>query len=343
MPRIPLNDGEHIIIDVPRDEPSRSQSPERRKGIVRPRDHSQELGRRRLKKEGLIRFFDLGYIIGVGDVYASSIPTFDPVNGLSGTGLDQTDIDAKYFDLRDQILAIPEADIFTSFTHLTKTHPVIANSYLEYVSDTLGYVNDVPANITAFSTEGLKLSPSEAVTLNLGNSYFLSRSPMDDEDGLWKITNEPSFGADAVSFTKSNNMDVAISPTFAYQGAGVSYSRDEALNQFIATLPRASAPWDSSGSSYAVRYDLWRIMRASPDARAAEETALVWTLISPASFAPAGTFPPPPAEPVAAIYDAAIFDAIFDFGSGVQAPIGTLQLIIRQNGQYFYFWKAALV
>lgn len=306
----------------------------KRKGVVRPRRDGRDPGRRRLKKTGGIRFFDLGDLITGTDPYASFIPPVIGTPTLPG------DCDSAYFSLRDQVLAISASEIFSSFRKMTKTAAVSRDLLIGYTDDSLGYIEGRPSTIDKFVDDSLNLSDTELSTLSVyGRIPFLdSVLPSGDDGGTWKITNTASFAASSVSFTRSANMDVGWMPALTYQLGAVTTSSSDGqyLNGIAAVVPRSAAPalyLDDAPSAWALAYDRYRWMRLSPDARA---NSTLTGSIPPSSFAPSGDFPAPPStpNPMTTLWDSVVVGA-----GGSVLPSGALMFIIKKENQIYYFWK----
>lgn len=223
MPRIPLNDGERIIIDVPKDrEPS--QSPARRKGVVRARSAGDELGRRRLKKGGYLNFYDFGQILVTGNWedldYSEPLVFNTPGDWSSGVANPIAD----YSILRDKILEVPANQWKTRYrklsfeaaerygldgvsASLSEYYPVARNgSRLVFADPT----NPIVAG-TKWEAGGLKL---ETIPEDL---LFKSYRAFEDfavgSGRAVKVTETPNYAdPEVVGFELAQNADIFLVP-----------------------------------------------------------------------------------------------------------------------------------
>lgn len=302
----------------------------RRSGIAAPRDRRQ-LGRRRQQKAQGIRFYDLGQRANGADIYHGYL--LNVIDGWNPQLGSESELIPTFNALRDEILAVGS---LSNFMPISKNGATAKSLRLQF-----DVFDDYPENLSQYEGNTLTISETELEGFSMIPSVrvFTAGSRNWPYFGsTLKITNAPSYSADPVAFEPSVNMDVGIVPALAHQrGAtirtGGSVAQD-VLNGIYATTPRSALPFTDSVDEYEINYDLWRVMKASPDARAftVSTSGPPGASISPAGFPHPGDYPPPPGTPFTS--------GAADFGDDLDPEDipGRLVLIVKKGGGTFYFW-----
>lgn len=327
-----------IIITLPRKPRKSKGGSSVRRGPIINKKKSDYLSRRR--RPGGITFYDLGQF--ANGTSLTHHFTQDIIDG-SIQPPEESQILSELVEIRDHIFETPESQMFSAFKKLNKSAAVAQSLQIGlYDADTDTVVYAAPADIDAFVGDSLTITQEQADQFDMSgdNAIFpFTLSPY--ADAGFKITSVRDYSASAVSFTPSVKMDIAIAPALSEMNASVNYpsgtpgtSLVDIMGGVVSTIPRNLAPV-ATGFAYADTYDKWRMMRGLPDIRARRnDISDVWSDISPASFAPPAYFPAPPATPDPGSTSAV--GQIID----VADQSGELRMIIKQNGQFFYFWVA---
>jgi hypothetical protein len=245
---------------------------------------------------------------------------------------------AAWDGIKSEIFAAP--NIFTAFKKISKTDAIAQSLILGIYdpdADTVNYVNMTECDEVAGST--LRLSQEQAENLDIqGDAAIFPLSLSIDN---FKVTAARSPDADSVSFTPSQNMDIGIAPEFSDMAGSVNYPSGspglgltEIIGGVYSTIPRNLAPV-LNGFDYADLYDKWRMFRGLPGVRARRDSiGGTWSDIDVDAFAPPTYFPVPPAEP-----DPATTNAVAVIGGTSSSETDALLMVIRQNGNMFYFWQ----
>lgn len=315
-----------ITITRKKKAPSSSGGSSRRKGVVSQSRNRQDLGRRRLKQDVQIRFWDFGQYANGDPVY----PSF--VDGNSGTMNDLIP------PLNAEILAVP--DPFNAFKPLDKASPVATELLLTYGAEV-----GRPADLDNYSGNTLSMSNDEFSTFSFGGTagqFFAISSSFNIESlNLGHITNVPDPDAPDVELP-NGSMDIGLAPAPVFQYGAVGYDVPpssflvDRLNFLYAVIERGSAPIlaGSLDSDYASNYEKWRVMREQTHARADRSDGGPAAPIAPSAFAPSTYFPAPPAEPSGSeTYNSVL-------GLNPAEPYADmLMAIIRKGSQLYYVWS----
>lgn len=319
-----------VTITIKRKKRTPSRGTSRRKGMLAKAPGKQDLGRRRVKSDVKIRFWDLGQYVN-GDPLSAGMVDFYLGGGVLNDLINS---------INAEILAVP--DPFASFMPLDKASPVATSLLLSYAGGS--YIGK-PADLDAYSGNTLSISASDFETFVFrGDSAFFLDANFDWSmwGDFFHVTNTPDPDGPDVPLP-TGSIDVGLAPSPAAQSGAVQYDFPayyELLNNFYEVVRRDIAPIDMSGS-YAGIYDRWRAMRESPNARAfqAVPPSPVYSPSSPASFAPSGFFPAPPSLPPNTSGS--------DFwAGGIGTPLfsvpytNMLVAIIRKGTQLYYVWSS---
>lgn len=312
-----------VTITIKRKKRTPSRGTSRRKGMLAKAPGKQDLGRRRVKSDVVIRFWDLGQ-------YANGDPVYPSFVDVSTGSMN---------DLIDGINAIltAVADPFATFMPLDKASPVATELSIAYGG---GAHVGKPADLDAYSGNTLSITASEFETFGFGGlgMFFAIASNVEIPSlNAFHVTNVPDPDAEDVPLP-GGSIDIGLAPAAALQLAQVEYDFPliiERLNRFYAVIQRNVAPILAGPSSvnYDEEYERWRVMRLSPDARADQSTGGPPSPISPSAFAPSGFYPAPPATPTGSFFSTLGLNPAETYSDMLLA-------IIRKGSQLYYVWRS---
>lgn len=348
MPIYEIPNNTDVTITVKRDKNISRSGKGKKKSILKSRRNSDVFSRRSAKLSG-ITFYDLGDRTNGSSPFAKFEKPIDfTMNGSGAPAATVVgDLDSTYSDLQSQVLAV--SDPFTSFRKILETSGTSTNVVVSYVDSNSSPVNGTLDGLDAFQSGVLTIKNDELASLSVsgGNIMFSGEILPQNADTNFKVTLEPSFDSDAVTFTRSTKMDIAIMPTLCYHDSFCFYphptiggvGQGQHLNMFWCVTPRSLAPGLFYTTDYKFFYDITQAFKTVTGARGVKDDTdgvnVLFFPITASEFLPPAYFPAPPATPNESITLRGV--TLTSFGVTYR-PVGALVAIIRKSGVIHYVW-----
>jgi hypothetical protein len=308
---------------------------------------------RRKKKDAGIQFYDLAYSadgIENGFSFQSEII----LHALSLGANAATPLNLK--PLRDNLLAVPEADRKTHFHKIEKGQTLWERSVTWwYTPDGDVFGDDRLETSDKWTDKGLILSEDEGKSITKIDAANVMFSAL-VEFATAKITALPDRNAASVPFTPSNKMDVYLAPqviqnwSYTYYNLAVRPTHSQDWLRFASydILPRHLAAdyldaVDDPFDLYRVWYKTTQLLKQLPAALNYTQSDMSpagwyhWLTLDPAAYPNSTIYTPTGVVSTAYDYDLGYGFNFYYFGSGFNML--RLQMMIFQNEQWFYFWN----